>query len=57
VTGKIGTVKHSVRFTVKFPRAEQVFQAWLFTGDGKALAGFSRLQDREAGFYALRIEE
>ncbi len=57
VTGKVGAVKHSVRFTVKFPRAEQVFQAWLFTGDGKALAGFSRLQDREAGFYALRVEE
>jgi hypothetical protein len=57
VSGKIGTAKHSVRFTVKFPRAEQVFQGWLFTGDGKALAGLSRLQDREAGFYALRVED
>jgi hypothetical protein len=56
VTGKIGTPKHAIEFTVKFPRSEENFKGWLFTGDGKALAGFSRLQERETGFYALRLE-
>ena len=46
-----------MRFTVTFPRSEQVFQGMLFTGDGKALAGTSRIADREAAFYAVRIEE
>lgn len=57
VEGKIGTPKHSVQFTIRFPRSRQTFQGWLFTGDGKALVGTSRLLDRETGFYALRVEE
>jgi len=57
VFGKIGSPKHAVQFTIKFPRAEQVFQGMLFTGDGKALTGTSRLADRDAGFYALRLDE
>lgn len=57
VRGKIGTPRHSIQFTVKFPRSEQSFQGWLFTGDGKALAGSSRLAEHEAGFYAVRVEE
>lgn len=57
VTGKIGVPAHSVRFTIKFPRTEQTFQGYLFTGDARALAGSSHMLDREAGFYAERIEE
>ncbi len=57
VKGKIGTSKHAIQFTIKFPRTQQVFQGWLFTGDGKAITGSSRLQDRETGFYALRLDE
>jgi hypothetical protein len=57
VRGKLGTPKHSIQFTVQFPRSEQTFQGWLFTGDGKALAGSSRLAEHEAGFYAVRVEE
>lgn len=57
VVGKIGTTKHAIQFVVKLPRTEQVFHAWLFTGNGLALAGYSKLQDREAGFYATRVEE
>jgi hypothetical protein len=57
VRGKVGTPRHSIQFTVKFPRAEQTFQGWLFTGDGRALAGSSRLAEHEAGFYAVRVEE
>jgi hypothetical protein len=29
----------------------------LFTGDAKALAGTSRIADREAAFYATRVDE
>ncbi|MBY0522158.1 MAG: hypothetical protein K2R98_02095 [Gemmataceae bacterium] len=57
VYGKIGQQKHSILFAIKFPRTEQVFQGWLFTGTGLILSGSSKLQDREAGFYATRIEE
>jgi hypothetical protein len=58
VSGQIGTVvKHSVTFKVKFPATEQTFTGFLFTGNGKAIAGTSKLQEREAGFYAERIEE
>ena len=57
VFGKIGPAKHTVQFTIKFPRTQQVYQGWMFTGDGRVLTGFSRLQDRETGFYAERVEK
>ena len=57
VRGRVGMPKHSIQFTVKFPRSEQTFQGWLFTGDGQVLTGTSRLLEREAGFYARRAEE
>jgi hypothetical protein len=57
VRGRLGTPKHSVQFTIKFPRSEETFQGCMFTGDGQAIAGTSRLQERETGFYARRVEE
>jgi hypothetical protein len=57
VSGRVGRPPHSIEFTIRFPRTEQVFQGWMFTGDGQAIAGTSRLAERDAGFYALRIEE
>lgn len=57
VLGKIGVPQHSIQFKIKFPRSVQTFQGWLFTGDGQVLTGTSRLQERETGFYARRIEE
>jgi hypothetical protein len=57
VTGKVQMPKHSIQFTVKLPRTEQTFRGWLFTGNGLALTGWSKIQDREAGFYATRVEE
>jgi hypothetical protein len=57
VHGKIGTPNYAVQFTIKFPRAEQTFQGMLFTGNAQAIAGTSRLAEREAAFYALRMEE
>jgi len=56
VYGQVGKPIHSIQFTVKFPRTEQVFQGMLFTGDGRVLTGTSRMQEREGGFYALREE-
>jgi len=57
VRGRIGMPQHSIEFTVQFPRAEQTFKGWLFTADARAITGSSRLGEREAGFYAVRIEE
>lgn len=57
VTGKVGSPQHSIQFSVRFPRSVQTFQGWMFTGDGKAITGTSRLVQHEAGFYALRVEE
>jgi hypothetical protein len=57
VIGKVGNPRHAVSFTIKFPQVEQSFSGFLFTGNGKAIAGTTKLQEREAGFYAERIEE
>jgi hypothetical protein len=57
VRGKVGSPAHSIRFTIVFPRSEQAFQGMLFTGDARAIAGTSRIADREAAFYATRVDE
>jgi hypothetical protein len=57
VFGKAGEPQHQIRFTIKFPQVEQSFTGFLFTGNGKAIVGTTKLQNREAGFYAERIEE
>lgn len=54
--GRVGNPPHSIEFTIKFPRTEQTFKGMLFTGNGKAIAGFSRLIERETAFYAVREE-
>ncbi len=56
VSGKVGSPKNSVQFTIRFPRADQVFHGWLFTGDARGLTGYSTMQERETGFYAVRVE-
>jgi hypothetical protein len=57
VKGKVGAPAHSIQFTIKFPRTAEVFDGFLFTGDGKAITGTSRMEERPAGFYAVRVEE
>jgi hypothetical protein len=57
VRGRVGMPKHSVQFTMQLPRLEQTFSGWLFTGDAQVITGSSRLGDREAGFYAVRLAE
>jgi hypothetical protein len=57
VSGHLGNPKHLVEFTIQFPQTIQTFRGMLFTGDARAIAGTSRLQERETGFYAVRVEE
>jgi hypothetical protein len=57
VTGVIGTPKHAIEFSIKFPRSESLFSGLLFTGDGKALTGTCTSTAGKTGFYALRVEE
>ncbi len=57
VKGKVGMPLYSIQFTIKFPRTEQSFQGLMFTGDGKAIVGTSRIVQHETGFYAVRVEE
>jgi hypothetical protein len=57
VQGKAGTPKHAVQFAIKFPATTQTFTGYMFTGDGKAIAGTTKMLEREAGFYAERIED
>lgn len=56
VTGLVGPKPNVVEFAVRLPRTEQTFRGLLFTGGGKAMAGTSKLADRESGFYAVREE-
>lgn len=57
VRGKVGGQPNAITFTIKFPRSEQVFTGWMFTGDGKAITGYSQLTQHESGFYAVRVDE
>lgn len=57
VTGKAGTPKHQVSFTIKFPATTQTFTGYMFTGNGKGIAGTTKLVERESAFYAERIED
>ncbi|MFL5341085.1 MAG: hypothetical protein ACJ8F7_13140 [Gemmataceae bacterium] len=57
VRGSVAKPANKILFTIKFPRTEQAFEGYMFTGNGKAIAGTSKLEDRDAGFYATRVEE
>ncbi len=57
VGGKVGTPTHHIQFHITFPRTVQFFSGYMFTGDGKMITGSSRIQEREAGFYAARIDK
>jgi hypothetical protein len=57
VQGKAGTPKHAISFAIKFPATTQTFTGFMFTGDGRAIAGTTKMLEREAGFYAQRMED
>jgi hypothetical protein len=57
VQGQVGPNPiFGIQFSVTLPRSSQTFTGWMFTGNAAAIAGFSNLEGREAGFYALRVE-
>ena len=57
VGGKISNApQHRIEFRIQYPRTVQTFTGHLFTGDGRAIAGSSTMENLTAGFYALRIE-
>src|SRR5262249_27767921 len=55
--GRVGSPRHAVSFTIKYPRVEQTFTGLMFTGDAGALAGTARMLERETAFYAVRVGE
>jgi hypothetical protein len=57
VTGAVSKPNHKIQFVVKLPQTQEEFEGFMFTGDGKAIAGSCKLQEREAGFYAVRVAE
>jgi hypothetical protein len=57
VRGSIAKPNHRILFTVQFPQTVQSFDGLMFTGDGKAIAGTNKMQEREASFYAIRSED
>jgi hypothetical protein len=57
VQGKAGMPKHAVTFTIKFPATTQTFTGYIFTGDAKAIAGTTKMLEREAAFYAERVDD
>lgn len=54
VSGKVTDPAHKIAFRVTFPRTLQFFQGMMFTGDGRIIAGTSKLQEHETAFYAVR---
>lgn len=57
VRGAVAKPSHKILFTIKFPQTEQIYEGFMFTGNGKAIAGVSKLQDREAAFVATRVDD
>jgi hypothetical protein len=57
VAGKVGPPNSLINFVITFPRTIQTFRGYMFTGDGGAITGTSRLEERETGFYAVRLVE
>lgn len=56
VRGAVGRPNYKVQFIVQFPQTQQEFTGYMFTGNGKAIAGVSKMEERETGFYAVRLE-
>lgn len=57
VQGSIGRPNYKVQFVIQFPQTHEEFTGYMFTGNGQAIAGISKMQEREAGFFAVRIDE
>jgi hypothetical protein len=56
VDGKVGDPHHKIEFKIYYPRTVQQFNGWMFTANGKAFSGWTKLENQETGFYAVRQE-
>jgi hypothetical protein len=56
VEGKVSEPNHKIQFKIFYPKTVQHFQGWMFTGDAKAFTGWSKMENQETGFYAVRLE-
>jgi hypothetical protein len=58
VEGQVSaTPINNIQFRITYPRSTQFFTGWMFMSDGRLITGFSRINEREAGFLATRLPE
>ncbi len=56
VQGKVTEPSHFIEFSIVYPRTTETFRGWMFTGNGRAIAGSARMQRGVFGFYAVRVK-
>ena len=55
IAGKIAALPHNAKLNIELANASQTIDAFLWTKDKSAMAGFMVMANRKLGFYATRI--
>jgi hypothetical protein len=55
IVGKIAALPHNAKLNIELANASQTIDAFLWTKDKSAMAGFMLMANRKLGFYATRI--
>ncbi|MGZ0168018.1 MAG: hypothetical protein ACKVHE_00515 [Planctomycetales bacterium] len=56
ISGKIAALPHNAKLNIELANASQTIDAFLWTKDKSAMAGFMLMANRKLGFYATRIK-
>ena len=56
IAGKIAALPHNAKLNIELANASQTIDAFLWTKDKSAMAGFMLMANRKLGFYATRIK-
>jgi hypothetical protein len=56
ISGKIAALPHNAKLSIELANASQSIDAFLWTKDKSAMAGFMLMANRKLGFYATRIK-
>jgi hypothetical protein len=56
ISGKIAALPHNAKLNIELANASQTIDAFLWTKDKSAMAGYMVMADRKLGFYATRIK-
>jgi hypothetical protein len=56
IAGKIAALPHNAKLSIELANASQTIDAFLWTKDKSAMAGFMLMSNRKLGFYATRIK-